>query len=137
MVVESMGWLQHVLRELPSSPVSTTCCTALLEAQSNFFISLTTSILDALYACHALILCSESTTCKFLQQWLMLLSLYEIYCESQPVLCKVVASIIQGLLGAHASGDTMPIVSFQCRISFELMYELVVCSFLRYSIVQV
>jgi hypothetical protein len=24
--------MQHVLRELPSSPVSTTCCTALLEA---------------------------------------------------------------------------------------------------------
>ena len=82
MAVESMGWLQHVLRELPSSPVSTTCCTALLEAQSNFFISLTTSILDDLYACHALILWSERTSCNFLQQWLMLHSLYEIYCQT-------------------------------------------------------
>lgn len=137
MVVESMGWLQHVLRELPSSPVSTTCCTALLEAQSNFFISLTTSILDALYACHALILWSEHTSCKFLQQCFTAYMKSTVKPESQPVLCKVVASIIQGLLGAHASGDTMPIVSFQCRISFELMYELVVCSFLKYSIVQV
>ena len=47
--------------------------------------------------------------------------------ESQPVLCKVVASIIQALLGGHASGDTIPIVSFQCRIPFESMYDLVVC----------
>lgn len=30
--------LQHVLRELPSSPVPASCCTALLEAYSKFSI---------------------------------------------------------------------------------------------------
>ncbi len=32
-------WLQHFLRELPSPPVPTPCCTALLEAHCKSFIS--------------------------------------------------------------------------------------------------
>jgi len=32
-------WLQHFLRELPSPPVPTPCCTALLEAYCKSFIS--------------------------------------------------------------------------------------------------
>lgn len=31
------GWMQHVLRELPSPPVSAPCCTALLKAHRKIF----------------------------------------------------------------------------------------------------
>ena len=43
--------LQHVLRELPSSPVPASCCTALLEAYSKsyFSLSLTLSLPPSLF----------------------------------------------------------------------------------------
>lgn len=40
MTIPEVCFLQHVLRELPSSPVPASCCTALLEAYSKLFYAI-------------------------------------------------------------------------------------------------
>jgi hypothetical protein len=41
--------LQHVLRELPSSPVPASCCTALLESFRKYYIEFKSDALDGLF----------------------------------------------------------------------------------------
>lgn len=64
-------YMQHVLRELPSSPVSASCCTALLEAYSEFpyalFLPSDKVILVNMHVCICICVCV--CVCLYIYAW--------------------------------------------------------------------
>jgi hypothetical protein len=62
-VYTCMMYLQHVLRELPSSPVPASCCTALLEAFRKCFIRANLNMLPWLWMVLCQLVLFELSNC--------------------------------------------------------------------------